>query len=156
MPAPEPDDFQQLQLLFTDPIQHDYEVIRTVVLYAETLTQRAAETGVDRSTIGDKARRFLEEGMFGLADQRAGKPHPFPERIAGYLLYADGAGKACGADGYWGACNLPVPWGFYWEMQGSVKIVRHNRRSRRPWRLMEAQSALLRPADTASSPRQRT
>src|SRR5579864_7977127 len=92
MPAPEPDDFQQLQLLFTDPIQHDYEVIRKVVLYAETLAQRAVETGLDRSTIGDKARRFLVEGMLGLADQRAGhvgrKPHPFPERIAGYLLYA--------------------------------------------------------------------
>jgi len=92
MPALEPDDFYQLELLFTDPIQHDYEVIRKVVLYAETLAQRAAETGLDRSTIGDKARRFLEEGMYGLADQRAGqagrKPHPFPARVAGYLLYA--------------------------------------------------------------------
>jgi hypothetical protein len=92
MLAPEPDDFQQLQLLFTDPIQHDYEVIRKVVLYAETLAQRAVETGLDRSTIGDKARRFLVEGMLGLADQRPGhvgrKPHPFPEWVAGYLLYA--------------------------------------------------------------------
>ncbi len=31
MPTPEPDDFHQLELLFTDPLQHDYEVIRRVV-----------------------------------------------------------------------------------------------------------------------------
>jgi transposase InsO family protein len=92
MPTAEPDVFRQLALLFTDPIQHDYEVIRPVVLFAETLAQRAAETGLDRTTIGEKARRFVEDGMLGLADQRTAKagrkPHPFPERVAGYLLYA--------------------------------------------------------------------
>jgi len=91
-PELEPDDFHQLELLFTDPIQHEYEVVRRVVLFAETLTQRAAETGIDRHAVGEKARRFLEEGMLGLADRRAGaagrKPHPFPERVASYLLYA--------------------------------------------------------------------
>jgi len=92
MPVPESDDFYQLKLLFTDPIQHDYEVVRKVVLYAETLAQRAEETGLDRATMGEKARRFVEEGMLGLVDRRAGaagrKPHPFPERVASYLLYA--------------------------------------------------------------------
>ncbi len=92
MPIPEPENFHQLELLCIDPIQHEYEVIRTVVLFAATLAQRAAETGLDRATVGEKARRFIEQGMFGLVDQRATtagrKPHPFPERIAGYLLYA--------------------------------------------------------------------
>jgi transposase len=92
MPTAEPDDFRQLALLFTDPIQHDYEVIRRVVLLAETLAQRAAETGLDRTTVGEKARRFVEDGMLGLADQRTTKagrrPQLFPERVAGYLLYA--------------------------------------------------------------------
>lgn len=92
MPTPEPEDFHQLALRFIDPIQHDYEVIRDVVLFAETLTQRAAETGVARAAVGEKARRFVQDGMLGLGDQRTTKagrsPHPFPERVAGYLLYA--------------------------------------------------------------------
>src|SRR5579871_4491622 len=92
MAALEPQDFHQLALLFTDPIQHDYEVIRDVVLFAETLAQRATETGLDRTTVAEKARRFLEDGMFGLVDQRTTKagrrPHVFPQRVAGFLLYA--------------------------------------------------------------------
>ncbi len=32
---PEPESFQQLRLLFSDPIQHDYEVIRTVKHFLE-------------------------------------------------------------------------------------------------------------------------
>src|SRR5579871_1949713 len=39
MPTPEPQTFQQLRLLFTDPIQHDYEVIRQVVLFGERVTR---------------------------------------------------------------------------------------------------------------------
>lgn len=92
MPTAEPEDFHQLALLFSDPIQHDYEVIRRVVLFDQTLAQRAAETGLDRTTVGQKARRFVEKGMLGLADQRTTKAgrtsHPFPERVAGFLLYA--------------------------------------------------------------------
>ena len=91
MPIAEPGTFQQLRLLFTDPIQHDYEVIRDVVLFGERITQRSTETGLDRTTVADKARRFLQQGMFGLVDARtttAGrKPHPFPEHIAGYMLF---------------------------------------------------------------------
>lgn len=58
--APHPtDDFSQLQLQFTDPIQYDYEAIRPIVLFAETVTQRSEQIGLDRTTIGDKARCFI-------------------------------------------------------------------------------------------------
>src|SRR5213593_3299703 len=90
--APRPlSDFNQLKLLFTDPLQHDYEVIRPIVLFAETLASRSAQTRIERSTLGEKARRFMEQGMLGLADQRAShsgrKPLTFPEPIATYILY---------------------------------------------------------------------
>jgi transposase InsO family protein len=92
MPTAEPEGFEQLALRFTDPIQHDYEVIREVVLFGSPPAQRADETGLDRSTVSAKARRFLEEGMVGLVDQRTTKagrtPHGFPARVAGCLLYA--------------------------------------------------------------------
>src|SRR5207249_3923462 len=85
------DDFHQLKLLFIDPIQHDYEVIRPVVLFSETTTARSGETGLDRSTIGDKARRFVQQGMLGLVDERSTKagrkPHAFPNPVASYVLY---------------------------------------------------------------------
>jgi hypothetical protein len=62
------EDFQQLALRFTDPIQFDYEVIREVVLADETILQRSRATGVDRATIAEKARRFVQTGMLGLID----------------------------------------------------------------------------------------
>jgi transposase InsO family protein/transposase len=88
--TPEPQPFAQLRLGFTDPIQHDYEVIRDVLLLGKRVTQRSEETGLDRTTVADKARRFLEKGMLGLLDERAraaGRPsHPFPNHVAGYIL----------------------------------------------------------------------
>src|SRR5438876_402835 len=85
------DDFHQLKLLFIDPIQHDYEVIRPVVLFSETITARSEQIGLDRSTVGDKARRFVQQGMLGLVDARTTntgrKPHAFPEPVARYILY---------------------------------------------------------------------
>jgi len=85
------DDFHQLKLLFTDPLQHDYELIRPIVLFAETVASRSAQTGIDRSTISEKARRFLQKGMLGLVDQRTTQsgrhPHTFPEPVAAYILY---------------------------------------------------------------------
>lgn len=84
-------DVQQLRLACIDPIQVDYEVIRPVVLEHKTLTARSQETGIDRSVIGEKARRFVQHGMFGLVDQRAQrsgrKAHDYPEPIARYILY---------------------------------------------------------------------
>jgi len=86
-----PNEFQQLKLLFTDPIQHDYEVIRPVVLFAELIAVRSEQTSLDRSTVGEKARRFLQNGMLGLLDQRATKSgrkmHAFPDPVARYILY---------------------------------------------------------------------
>ena len=84
------EDFGQLRLKFTDPVQHHYEVIRPIVLFSETITERSRQTGVERTQIGDKAQRFIQGGMFGLADQRAGKagrkPHQYPEAVAAEIL----------------------------------------------------------------------
>jgi hypothetical protein len=61
------------------------------VLFAETITKRSRQTGLERTTIGDKARRCIHEGMLGLVDQRAGhacrKGPRYPEAVAAYLLY---------------------------------------------------------------------
>lgn len=88
MAASEP--FQQLALRFTDPVQHDYEVIRGIMLADETVAERSRATGLDRATVGEKARRFVQHGMFGLVDRRTTTtrgPHPYPAVVAGYILY---------------------------------------------------------------------
>jgi transposase InsO family protein len=88
MPASEA--FNQLALRFTDPVQYSYEVIRGIMLADETITARSEATGLDRATIGEKAQRFLEEGMLGLVDRRtitqAGR-HQYPELVAACILY---------------------------------------------------------------------
>lgn len=86
-----PQEFKQLALKFIDSLQYDYEVIRPVVLFAERIAERSRETGIDRTVVGDKARRFVEKGMLGLADQRAEKAgrrgHEYPEPVAAHILY---------------------------------------------------------------------
>ena len=85
------EEFEHIRRQFIDPIQHDYEVIRPIVLFAETAAERSRQTGVERTVVGDKARRFVLEGMLGLADRRAEaagrKGHSYPEAIAGYIVY---------------------------------------------------------------------
>jgi hypothetical protein len=85
------EDFAQYKLQFVDYIQHDYEVIRPIVLFAETIAERSRQTGIERTSVGDKARRFVQEGMLGLVDQRAGqagrKGHVYPEAVAASMLY---------------------------------------------------------------------
>jgi hypothetical protein len=85
------EDFAQYKLHFIDYIQHDYEVIRPIVLFAETIAERSRQTRVERTVVGDKARRFVREGMLGLVDQRAGqagrKGHVYPDAVAAYMLY---------------------------------------------------------------------
>jgi hypothetical protein len=85
------EDFAQYKLHFVDYIQHDYEVIRPIVLFAETIAERSRQTGIERTSVGEKARRFVMEGMLGLVDQRAGqagrKGHVYPEAVAAYMLY---------------------------------------------------------------------
>src|SRR5205085_8198499 len=82
--------FQQLALRFTDPVQHHYEVIRGIMLADETVAQRSRVTGVDPDTVSEKARRFLQHGMFGLVDQRTTTDkgrHRYPNVVAGTILY---------------------------------------------------------------------
>jgi hypothetical protein len=64
-------EFQQLAFKVVDPIQHDYEVIRPIMLLAESVAERSRQLDIDRTVIGAKARRFLEKGMLDLVDQRA-------------------------------------------------------------------------------------
>lgn len=85
------ENFSQLRLRFTDPVQHDYEAIRSVILFEQSVTERSEETEIERTTLGEIARRFVLGGMLGLADQRQGnsgrKGHEFPEVIARQILY---------------------------------------------------------------------
>ena len=69
------DDFARIRTEFIDPFQHDYEAIRPVVLFGETAAERSRQTGMDRTTIADKAKRFVTGGMLGLAD---GRTQPTP------------------------------------------------------------------------------
>ena len=85
------EEFEQIRMSFIDPLQHAYEVVRPIVLFGETAAERSRQTGIDRTVVGDKARRFVTDGMLGLAD---GRTHPttgegpvYPEAIAGYILY---------------------------------------------------------------------
>lgn len=84
-------EFAQIRQYFIDPIHHDYEVIRPMVLFAETAAERSRQTGVERTVVGDKARRFVLEGMEGLRERRTEARGPqapvYPEAIAGYILY---------------------------------------------------------------------
>jgi transposase InsO family protein len=85
------EDFAQYKLHFVDDIQHDYEVIRPIVLFAETIAERSRQTGIERTVVGAKVRRFAMEGMLGLVDQRlvnsGGKGHVYPEAVAAHILY---------------------------------------------------------------------
>jgi hypothetical protein len=86
-----PEEFAQLRLKFTDPIQHDYETIRPVVLFSEKIAERSRQTGLERRRIGEKARRFVQQGMLGLVDQRSGagpeQEQEYPEGVATYIIY---------------------------------------------------------------------
>src|SRR5262249_2656784 len=57
----------------------------------ETIAERSRQTGIERTVVGDKARRFVMEGMLGLVDQRPGragrKGHRYPDAVAAYMLY---------------------------------------------------------------------
>jgi hypothetical protein len=83
------EDFAQYQLRFVDDIQHDYEVIRPIVLFAETIAERSRQTGIEPTVVGAKARRFAMEGMLGLVDQRLvnlrRKGHVYPDAIAAHI-----------------------------------------------------------------------
>lgn len=83
--------FSQLHLKFTDPLQFDYEIIRPVVLYSQTVAERSEETEMPPTTVREKAKRFVREGMLGLADKRSAAGNEreigYPEPVARYILY---------------------------------------------------------------------
>jgi len=60
-------DANEPQLLFTDPTQQRYELIRPLVLFQDrTAKQRAQETATHPDTVGALKRRFEAQGMLGL------------------------------------------------------------------------------------------
>ncbi len=85
------EEFEQIRLQLIDPLQHDYEVIRPIVLFGDTAAERSRQTGVDRTVVGEKSRRFVLEGMEGLRDRRTQardlQEPVYPEAIAGYIVY---------------------------------------------------------------------
>jgi hypothetical protein len=89
--VPEQDEFEPIRRPCVDPLQHDYEVIRPIVLFAETAAERRRQTGIERTVGGDKARRFVLEGRDGLRDRRTAAREPqasvSPDAIARYILY---------------------------------------------------------------------
>jgi hypothetical protein len=60
------------------------------VLFADPAAERSRHTGVERTVVGDKARRFVLEGMDGLRDRRTEARGPLvpgsPDAIAGSIL----------------------------------------------------------------------
>ncbi|PON09760.1 hypothetical protein C2W62_53720, partial [Candidatus Entotheonella serta] len=43
--------------------QHDYEVVRPIILFGETAAERSRQTGIERTVVGDKARRFVTDDL---------------------------------------------------------------------------------------------
>ena len=85
------EDFDQIRMQLIDPLQYAYELIRPIVLFGETAAERSRQTGIDRTVIGDKAQRFVTDGMSALADGRtqpaSDEGSIYPEAIAGYIVY---------------------------------------------------------------------
>ena len=59
------------------PEQQRYEVLRSVVLFGQSPAERALETGVPRSSLYDRVKRFKELGMISLftdSEERPSRP----------------------------------------------------------------------------------
>jgi putative transposase len=65
-PAEPTDDWRQLQLRLKWPEQKLYELIRPVVVWGRSATQRAAETATPRRTLAHQAARFDARGILSL------------------------------------------------------------------------------------------
>ena len=85
------EDVAQSQLHFVDDMQHDDEVIRPIVLFAEPLAARSRQTGSEPTVVGAKAHRVAMQGMRGLVEQRLVNPgrkgQVYPEAVAAHSLY---------------------------------------------------------------------
>ena len=61
------------------------------MLYWETVAERSQDTETPRTTVSEKARRFVQEGMLGLVDKRSQSSQSreigYPDAIAKYILY---------------------------------------------------------------------
>jgi transposase len=78
---PPTESWQQLQLQFAWPEQVTYELIRPVVLFGRTATQRARETGEPARTIYRRAARFDQHGMASLFETAAAPLRPGDRRL---------------------------------------------------------------------------
>jgi len=74
------EDWQQLELRFTDPIQRVYELIRPIVLFGESATERSQMTTTPERTLYRHVERFATHGMVGLQGQD-GPTHTLPHYL---------------------------------------------------------------------------
>jgi AraC-like DNA-binding protein len=74
------DDWQQLELRFTDPVQRVYELIRPVVLFDDSVPARAVATATPERTLYRHLERFTTDGMLGL------QPHERPTHTLPHYL----------------------------------------------------------------------
>src|SRR5260370_17491725 len=63
------DDWQTIQQYTLWPEQKVYELLRPVVLFNESATERASETGAAERSVRRKAGQFEEHGMASLFEQ---------------------------------------------------------------------------------------
>lgn len=67
-------EWEQLVALFEWPEQENYEVIRPLVLFGESVAERAEETGVSERTLYRRVEGFEREGMDSLfSAEKAGR-----------------------------------------------------------------------------------
>src|SRR6478672_4436978 len=76
------DDWQQLRLLAPFPEQRSYELLRPVVLFGQSPTERARQTGTAERTLYRRVARFEREGMASLFPPAKVEKHlTLPPRI---------------------------------------------------------------------------
>ena len=74
------EDWQQLELRFTDPVQRVYELIRPVVLFGDSVAARAVTTATAERSIYRYVERFSAHGMLGL-QAHTGPTHTLPHYL---------------------------------------------------------------------------
>ena len=87
------DDWDQLRLLVTSPEQATYEVLRPIVLFGQSIPERARETGVPERTLRRRVARFATFGMRSLFADLTDSP-PDRRRLPAELRQAIVALKA--------------------------------------------------------------
>jgi putative transposase len=75
------DDWQRLELLLKCPEQVRYEEIRPLVLFGNSVAERARETGSSERTLYRRVDRFRIEGMESLFDTQTAKHQKLPPSI---------------------------------------------------------------------------